>query len=176
MASTAPDRPFPVPLSAPICPTCGAPLTLEHDGSLDAWVCPHAHGMGFTLSEAYERIDGDEIKTIWQHARVADPGHRPCPICGITMVTVAVAPRAESDADLDLDVCLVDELFWFDAGELDDIPVVAPDAPPTAEETTRLAQITTEFGDELTEEWEARDNAPLRDHLIHRYGDRTANT
>lgn len=172
MASTAP-----LPsLSAPICPTCGSPLELEHDGGLDAWVCPKGHGLGFTLSEAYARIDDDEIRAIWQQARVATPGTHPCPICGTTMVTVAVAPQAESDTALDLDVCLTDELFWFEAGELDVVPVAAPDETPSAEDEARLAEITTDFGEELSEEWEARDNAPLRAHLIHRYGDRAANT
>jgi hypothetical protein len=41
-------------------------LRLEHDGALNAWVCPNDHGLGFTVSEAYERIGEDEIHAIWQ--------------------------------------------------------------------------------------------------------------
>jgi len=132
--------------------------------------------MGFTLSEAYVRIEEDEIRTIWQQARVAAVGSRPCPICSTTMVKVAVAPRGSNDAALDLDVCVVDEFFWFEAGELDAIPVATPDPVPSPEEAARIVEITKEFGNELSEGWGARDNTRLRDHLINRYGNRAANT
>ena len=84
------------------------------------------------------------------------------------MVAVAVPPNAHVFTVLNLDVCLVDELFWFDAAELDTIPIEAPDPGPSREEEAQLATIAKQFGDQLTSEWAARDNATLRDHLIHR--------
>jgi hypothetical protein len=148
-------------------------LHLEHDRGLDAWVCPQDHGLGFTLSEAYERIGNDEIHAIWQRARTAAPGTRACPICATTMVAVAVPPSVDADAVMNLDVCLVDELLWFDAGELDGIPIETPDPGPTPEEDTRIAAITKQFGDDLSSDWTARDSATMRDHLLHRLKNQT---
>ena len=153
---------------SPVCPNCGSVLHLEHEGALIAWVCPNDHGLGFTVSEAYERIDEDEIHAIWQQARTAEPGTRACPMCATTMVAVGVPPSAHSDTVLNLDVCLVDELLWFDAAELDVIPVATPDPVPSPEEAARIATITKQFGDQLSTEWEARDRMTLRDHLLHR--------
>ena len=140
------------PTSAPVCPNCGSTLQLEHDGELDAWACPQHHGLGFTVSEAYERMDESEIHTIWQQARTASAGSRTCPICTTTMVSVTVAPtpRTRPTHPLSLDVCLVDEFIWFDAGELDEIPVDTNEPVPNPEEDAQIAQITEQFGSELT--------------------------
>jgi Zn-finger nucleic acid-binding protein len=159
----------------------GSPLALEHSGDLDAWECPQHHGLGFTISEAYERMDEAEIHAIWQQARAASAGSRACPICTTTMVSVTVAPTAgatdEPTTDplptLGLDVCIVDEFIWFDAGELDAIPVDPDDPAPNPEEEAHLAEITEQFGDELSTEWSARDSETMRDHLIHRLGPHT---
>ena len=158
---------------APVCPNCGSALQLEHDGELDAWACPQHHGLGFTLSEAYSRMDEAEIHTICQQARAGNAGTRACPICSARMVSVSVAPTAETATTIALDVCLADELFWFDAGELDDIPVDTNAPVPNPEEDARIAEITNEFGQSLGAEWSERDSATMRDHLIHRLGTRT---
>ena len=167
------------PSSAPVCPNCGSPLHLEHDGALDAWACPQHHGLGFTISEAYERMDEAEIHAIWEQARAASAGSRTCPICATTMVSVTVAPTAGATPDatttLGLEVCLADEFIWFDAGELDAIPVDTNDPAPNPEEEAHLAEITEQFGDELGTEWSARDSETMRDHLIHRLGPHDAN-
>ncbi len=138
------------PTSAPVCPNCGSTLQLEHDGELDAWACPQHHGLGFTVSEAYKRMDEGEIHTIWQQARTASAGSRTCPICTTTMVSVTVAPTAAATTDplptLSLDVCLVDEFIWFDAGELHEIPVDTNEPAPDPEEDAQIAQITEQFG------------------------------
>jgi Zn-finger nucleic acid-binding protein len=175
MASTAPAN-APHPISAPTCPTCGAALVLEHDADLDAWVCPDGHGLGFTLSEAYERIGDEEIRTIWQQARGASPGSRACPICSVTMAAVTLAPQPGGVALLDLDVCLADELFWFDAGELDEIPDDGPDPRPSAEETARVAELSHQFGDALSAQWAHEDAVRLRDRLLRRVQQRSTIT
>ncbi len=143
--------------TTPACPTCGAELRLDRDGVLDAWLCPEGHGKGFTLTEAYQRIDDDEVRAIWQQARAASPGTRACPLCGDTMVNMTVAPTVGGDATLPLDVCLRDELLWFDAGELDSFPVASHDDTTTDADDARIAQITRQFGVELTAGWAAKD-------------------
>jgi Zn-finger nucleic acid-binding protein len=142
--------------TTPACPTCGAALRLKRDGVLDAWLCPAGHGQGFTLTEAYERIDGDEVRAIWQQARASSPGTRACPLCGDTMVSMTVAPtRTADEPSLPLDVCLRDELLWFDAGELDMVPARADDEDDAAAraDDARIAEITRQFGVELTAGW-----------------------
>jgi Zn-finger nucleic acid-binding protein len=166
----------PHPISEPVCPTCGKALALEHGDDLDAWVCPDGDGLGFTLSEAYTRIGDDEVKGIWQQARACPPGARGCPICAAAMVAVPIAPQPGGRASLDLDVCLADELFWFDAGELDEIPEGAPDAAPSAQEKARVSEITDEFGDALSTEWDHRDAVRLRDRLLRRVQQRSTIT
>ncbi len=145
-------------------------MSLEHDGELDAWACPQHHGLGFTVSEAYARMDEAEIHTIWQQARTATAGSRTCPMCAMAMVSVTVAPTTDAPSALNLDVCLVDEFIWFDAGELDAIPVDTNEPVPSPDEDAHIAQITEQFGSELTAEWSERDRETLRDHLLHRLG------
>lgn len=84
------------------------------------------------------------------------------------MVAVAVPPNAHVSTVVHLDVCLLDELFWFDAGELDMVPIESPDPGPSREEEAQLATIAKQFGEQLTSEWAARENTTLTDHLIHR--------
>ena len=90
------------------------------------------------------------------------------------MVSVTVAPVADATTTLHLDVCLVDEFIWFDAGELDAIPVDTNDPAPNPEDDAHIAQITKQFGSELTAEWSQRASETMRDHLIHRLGTHTA--
>ncbi|HEY7105636.1 MAG TPA: zf-TFIIB domain-containing protein [Acidimicrobiia bacterium] len=148
--------------TTPTCPTCGSELHLTRDGVLDAWLCPNGHGTGFTLTEAYHRIDDDEVHAIWQQARTASPGARACPLCGVTMVTMDVAPaRSDGGATFALDVCLADELLWFDAGELDAIPRRSEHGEDHADDA-RIADITRQFGMELTAGWSASRGTPIR--------------
>jgi hypothetical protein len=56
---------------APKCPECGADLKLGPSGKLDAWSCPAGHGIALTLSEAYERLEDDEIHAIWKDSETA---------------------------------------------------------------------------------------------------------
>ena len=166
----------PHPISEPVCPTCGKPLTLEHDDDLDAWVCPAGDGLGFTLSEAYRRIGDDEVKAIWQLARGSAAGTRACPICATTMVKVRIAPQPGGAATLDLDVCLTDELIWFDTGELETIPDDGPEPAPKGQETARIEEIADDFGDALTAEWSHQDAVRLRDRLLRRVQQRSTIT
>jgi Zn-finger nucleic acid-binding protein len=88
------------------------------------------------------------------------------------MVSVTVAPTTDAPSALTLDVCLADEFIWFDAGELDAIPVDTNEPVPDPAEDAHIAQISEQFGRELSAEWSERDTETLRDHLLHRIGPR----
>ncbi|MFN8016964.1 MAG: hypothetical protein U0P45_02445 [Acidimicrobiales bacterium] len=140
------------------CPTCGAQLALTSTGALDAWVCPAGHGLAATLSELYERAQEDDIRALWQVARKATAveGARACPMCARPMVAISSpvdadeVPEGEDGdgptaAEVPLDVCVADEVIWFDAGELEAMPADLPDAEPSAQELAALAQIRAQF-------------------------------
>lgn len=147
-------------LHAPSCPTCRADLDLRHDGEFDAWVCPDGHGLACTLSEAYERLRDDEIHAIWHAANADAPAKstRGCPMCAKTMVAVPCG-------SVTLDVCVVDEVLWLDAGELEQLPPDVPATPPSAEEQAELARITEEFGDALDAGWDAEEAETITGRL-----------
>jgi Zn-finger nucleic acid-binding protein len=150
-------------LETPKCPTCGAELTLEHTGKLDAWTCPAGHGLGFTLTEAYSRISEAEIHEIWAATATALDSARRCPLCSGPMVVVH-APTTTPGTSVALDVCVPDELFWFDAGELDSMPAATPERV-TTEDDARVQQITKQFADAVDASWEQRDAAAFVDHV-----------
>lgn len=163
-------------LPAPACPTCREELTLQADDTFDAWVCPSGHGLAFTLSEAYERLRDNEIRTIWRLANVTPRAEgvrtstRGCPMCSATMLAVPC------DA-VTLDVCVIDEVLWFDAGELDQLPPDVAEATPSAEETAELETVTEQFGDALTAGWDAEEQATITGRLTTRLlRSRTAST
>lgn len=140
------------------CPDCSAQLALTPSGSFDAWVCPAGHGMGATLSEAYERAQEDDLQHLWLLARGASgDGGRPCPMCTRPMASVSAPVDADeapegaagdgpAHAEVPVDVCTADQLLWFDVGELDALPADLPEPEPTAEEEAALAEIRATFG------------------------------
>lgn len=136
-------------LSAPTCPKCGADLKLGARGRLDAWSCPAGHGVGFTVSEAYERLEGDEVHRIWHASEHAPPSSYHCPMCAQPMAGVTVAVGGEGSPAETLDVCREDEFIWFDPGELDEFPQGAPPPEPSAEEQRKIDRIRETFDHDL---------------------------
>ncbi len=136
-------------LPAPKCPQCGAELKLGASGKLDAWSCPAGHGLGFTLSEAYERIEGDEVQAIWHASEQAAPGKYACPMCSRPMVNVTVGVGGEGSPQEALDVCRDDEFIWFDPGELDEFAEHTQAAQPSADELQKIDQIRASFDHDL---------------------------
>jgi len=155
-------------LPPPTCPTCRAELELQADHSFDAWVCPAGHGLAFTLSEAYERLRDDEIRTIWRLANTSPRADgvrtstRGCPMCSATMVAVLCD-------GITLDVCTTDEVLWFDAGEIEQLPADVPDPVLSTEEQAELDTVTEQFGDALTAGWAAEEQATLTGRLTARF-------
>jgi Zn-finger nucleic acid-binding protein len=121
---------------------------LGASGKLDAWSCPSGHGIGFTLSEAYERLEDDEIHTIWQASEHAQPGAHTCPMCSQPMASVTIAVAGPGSPEETLDVCREDEFIWFDPGELDEFPQHSARVP-SPDEQRQLDQIRATFDREL---------------------------
>jgi Zn-finger nucleic acid-binding protein len=168
-----------VPVSMPHCPICGVELQLGSSGTLDHWSCPAGHGLAMTLSESYERLQEDEIAQMWQKARAAGPGPLPSPFTGVAMARVEI----EADADevpegepgdgpgtgtVVVDVDVENEFIWFDAGELDELPVDLPDAPPTPEQLAAEAEITARFGAGIEAAADERESRELSERLYRR--------
>jgi hypothetical protein len=125
---------------------------------LHAWSCPNGHGLGFTLSIAYDRLQDDEIRKIWQDSETAQPGRYDCPMCSRRMVAVTVAVGGPGSAEETLDVCRWDEFMWFDAGELDEFPQHVDPPSPSAEELQKIEQIRETFDREYVAGAEAEEN------------------
>ncbi|HET6849670.1 MAG TPA: zf-TFIIB domain-containing protein [Gaiellales bacterium] len=139
---------------APVCPACQAPLALSANGLTAFWSCPNSHGAACTVTAAYSHIDGDEIRKLWHASENAPAGSKPCPMCGGTMAEVPAGPDT---APAPVDVCRADELFWLDAGELDQLPQPTPEAPATPEEERNLAAIRQTFDEGLDQSMRAHE-------------------
>jgi hypothetical protein len=169
-------------LAQPTCPVCSAALVLGAQREFNPWTCPAGHGLAATLSEGYERAQEDELHTLWEAAKGAPApaaDARRCPMCTRAMVTVAVPYDADEvdqgldgdgpdTGDVDVEVCVADQLIWFDAGELETLPADLPDAEPTAEQEAALAQIRADFGENLEAALEAQDDDQITERIYHR--------
>jgi len=154
------------------CPTCRAALQLTHHDTFDSWICPNGHGLAATLSELYERAQEDEIHQLWTLAKAAWVAAEPttgraCPMCERLMVSITVGTDADEvdegqpgdgpDAgEVPVDVCVVDQVIWFDVAELELLPADLPDPQPTAEQEAAVAAIARQFGDEIAAAGEER--------------------
>ena len=168
-------------LSTPICPSCGTALVLTHEGNFNSWACPAGHGCAATQTEAYERLQEDELHHLWQLARQATVATdaRRGPVCESGMVSVEVGwddDEVEEGAEGDgpdqrsvwLDVCVGCELLWFDAGELNSFPADLPDAEPTQVELDEVAKIRDTFGQSIVDAEHGREDAQITEHIYRR--------
>jgi len=162
----------------PKCPRCSDELKLGANGQVDCWSCPVGHGLGLTLSEAYGRVQEDEISKIWHGSEAAQPGKYSCPMCGVPMLSVTVgvdsdeAPEGESEdtpdsASVPLDVCREDQFIWFDVRELDEFPQDLPNPEPSPEELRRINLIMSAFDRDLDEANEDELNRGILNRLAN---------
>lgn len=163
----------------PHCPVCGDELQLGSSGALDRWSCGAGHGLAVTLSESYERLQEDEIQRLWQLAREATPGPLSSPFDHTPMKRFALpydadeAPEGQpgDTADVgtvEIDVDVANQFIWFDAGELDRLPVDLPDAQPTDAELAKEREIAEQFGAGIEAAMRDRDADDLSEHLYRR--------
>jgi Zn-finger nucleic acid-binding protein len=153
-------------LPAPKCPQCDAELQLGASGKLHAWSCPAGHGIGLTVSAAYERLEDDEIHTIWQASEHGTPSSHACPMCSQPMVTVTVAVGGQGSPQETLDVCREDEFIWFDPGELDEFPQHTS-TPLSADEQRKVDQIRATFDHDLDAALEQEENDGVLDRFAN---------
>lgn len=166
-------------LPPPRCPRCHDELVLGAQGELNPWSCRHGHGLGFTLTEAYERLQEDEIDQLWQRARAESRRGAAFAFCAKPMALV----RVEADPDevregeegdtptthaVDLDVCVDDQFIWFDPDELGGMPQDLPDPEPTAAELAAIERIRERFRAEMDAAWDDRDDDALSERLYRR--------
>lgn len=151
---------------APKCPQCGAALRLGAGGKLHAWSCPAGHGIGFTVSAAYERLEDDEIHAIWQASEHGTPSSHACPLCSRPMVTATVAVGGPGSPQETLDVCCEDEFVWFDPGELDEFPQHTS-TPLSADEQRKVDQIRATFDHDLDAAAEQEENDGFLDRFAN---------
>ncbi|MFN8035532.1 MAG: hypothetical protein U0V73_06330 [Acidimicrobiia bacterium] len=148
------------PLPAPTCPQCSAELKLAKTGELDFWSCPAGHGLGFTITEAYGRVQEDEISKIWEGAKATSAGTKACPMCATPMVTVTIGVDPDEAAEgkpgdqpdtgqVTLDVCRNDQVVWFDPGELEQLPRDLENPEPTPEQLAKEAELAKTASDAL---------------------------
>jgi hypothetical protein len=156
------------------CPICKAGLAYQRAGEFDSWACPNGHGLGFTLSEAYGRLEDDEIHALWAAAKGAAAGDRNSPISGQSMVVVAITVDGAGSASATVDVDVANEFLWFDTGEFDKFPaapspkVAATDTPG---ESVEIARITKDFGDSIDKIDDEHDDSRATDELVRRLPD-----
>ncbi len=172
-------------LPAPACPSRHADLSQGATGDLNLWSCPTGDGLAFTVSEAYTRLQEDEIARLWELADKAGPGPHACPICTGPMrratggydddeIKLGEKDDTPDTGSVILDICVGDQFVWFDAGELDLMPQDKKDAEPSSEELATIGKMTRQFGHNLTETWEKRDSNPIVDavyrHVVRHPG------
>ena len=110
----------------PHCPICSTVLVHQQTG-LAGWSCPEGHGVAATLSVVRSEVSGDTIAELWDRSDEVMPSGRDCPFCKKPMMPVEAsiansADPATAAAPVRLDICRLDQLIWFDPGELDALP------------------------------------------------------
>ncbi len=115
----------------PTCPICSEPLdTVDAGMDMLRWTCAAGHGDAVAVAVAHQILQEDEIDELWRDATEAANGDRPCPACSQPMKVSTInvdddlirGNVAEDAVQLTLDVCLDDQIIWFDKGELDQMP------------------------------------------------------
>jgi Zn-finger nucleic acid-binding protein len=179
MASDPPVHRPSVPVTMPRCPVCGVELQLGSSGSLDRWSCTAGHGLAMTLSETYEALQEDEIGRLWALAREAAPGPLPSPFDGTPMKRFVLpydddeVPEGEPGdgpdvGSVEIDVDVANQFVWFDAGELEELPVDLPDPEPSAAELEKVAEIAAQFGAGVEEAARRRDAGDVTERFYRR--------
>lgn len=164
------------------CPTCRAALQLTNHDTFDSWICPNGHGLAATLSELYERAQEDEIHDLWKLAKASWVAEEPttgraCPMCERIMVSITVGTDADeidegqpgdgpATGEVPVDVCVVDQVIWFDVAELELLPEDLPDPQPTAEQEAAVQDIARKFANDVIAAQEA--HVGFTDRLFRR--------
>src|SRR5690606_29965288 len=69
---------------------------------------------------------------------------------------------------VEIDVDVANQFVWFDAGELDVLPVDLPDPEPSAAELEKVAEIAAQFGAGIEAAADEREADDLSERLYRR--------
>ena len=105
------------------CPRCSVELTKSmYDNKIIAFYCSCCGGIAVTMAGLRSLgVAGENTFNIWQSA-ITEPikKHLPCPGCHEMMSSVKLS---DGDTRFYIDVCVKCHTLWFDAGELERIPL-----------------------------------------------------
>jgi hypothetical protein len=163
-----------------LCPQCRAVLKGVTKGDFDTWECSAGHGVGVTLTEAYNHLQEDEIHAIWQAAKTAPPSSLRSPVLGQPMVAVTVTvddDEIEGNQGpgahlVTLDVAPDEQFLWFHVVDLAAMPADLPNPLPSAEEFAKLAKLRDEAAASVARDADAAESAESK--LAYRFGSRAA--
>ena len=126
------------------CPRCGKLLSQDNCRNTITFACPDGCGRYMTLAGLRKcGAEAELINVLWSNARNGNSIRGlPCPNCKQAMRQLKIG---DEQIYFDLDICTVCQSLWFDAGELEHIPV--PDIPeqPVNPELKNLEPITTGY-------------------------------
>ncbi len=72
-------------------------------------------------------------------------------------IAEGIAGDTADAGEVPVDVCVADQVVWFDVSELDTLPADLADPEPTPEQEAALASIRKDFGDGVVAAAEARE-------------------
>ena len=119
--------------STPLCPRCGSEPLVRHavaTGGI-AHQCPRCHGTQRSLAVLRGRSGDALLPRLWAEANAHPRPGVACPLCRRS----AIALMAEG---MELDLCRPCQSLWFDADELERLPIRgAPTRRETVVDTTK---------------------------------------
>lgn len=135
------------------CPRCGAGLNQSfYNNSIVVMNCPVCHGKAVTMSGLRALgVEPENTTNIWRAAQKGKLGtNLCCPECGKEMQIVKVD---DGTTVFYIDVCTQCHLIWFDAGELEKIPIppqtaAEEDMPQRAREILAIHQTGKMYPDD----------------------------
>jgi membrane associated rhomboid family serine protease/Zn-finger nucleic acid-binding protein len=123
-----------------LCPNCRKPLRRMQNPQGWYFGCRICGGFALGLPVLRKVVNSQAIRNSWGTvvSGGGDEG-RPCPVCARPMREISPDPNC----NLRIDVCRACQFFWFDAGELEDMPP-APVQLPKSDPIRELPQAARE--------------------------------
>lgn len=128
-----------------LCPRCRQPLLKKVSSAGAFFECPSCRGRAINWAVVRKRVRKEAVRKIWQEVREkAAPSALACPACRRNMSVVAVGVGKHS---VEIDLCQRCLLAWFDAGELQSLPLretspaLQREFPPEVKEKLALLEL-----------------------------------
>jgi Zn-finger nucleic acid-binding protein len=147
------------------CPRCSTTLVKgTQKNGIDGWACPNHHGVGITVTEAWNHLQDDEIRAIWRAAKKGEPS-----ALDRNMVRVEITVDGDEEEgnrgsgafQMELDVDVDEQFIWFDSGELERMPDDLPNPQMSEEDRKHVEEIAQQFGESIMANYRKRENESL---------------